>query len=51
MNTKKNKITKSPDVSKLKAVEIDQRTKIYIPIDADPEIARKRYLSKFKTLK
>ncbi|MDX2414424.1 MAG: hypothetical protein QNK33_04475 [Bacteroidales bacterium] len=33
----------SPDLSKQQEVIIDFRTKIYIPLDADPEEARKRF--------
>jgi len=35
----------TPDMSKLKAVMIDRRTMIYVPIDVDPETARARYWS------
>jgi hypothetical protein len=35
---------KSPDLSKLKEVIIDHRTRIYIAPDADVEEARNRYL-------
>ena len=35
---------KSPDLSKLKEVVIDVKTKIYIPVDADPEEAKSRFL-------
>lgn len=41
----------SPDLSKLQEVEIDFRTKIYIALDADPEEARLRYLSRFNSMK
>jgi hypothetical protein len=34
-----------PDMSKLKAVVIDNRTRIYVPLDVDPEKARARYWS------
>jgi hypothetical protein len=34
-----------PDTTKLKAVIIDARTVIYIPLDADPVKARARYWS------
>jgi hypothetical protein len=34
----------SPDLSKLKEVIIDHRTKIYIAPDADVEEAKNRYL-------
>jgi hypothetical protein len=39
----------SPDLSKLKEVTIDHRTKIYIPLDADIEEARRRYLCRITT--
>jgi len=43
---------KSPDLTKLQAVVIDMRTIIYISIDADPEEAKSRYISRlgFKKL-
>ncbi len=44
MFEKKNVILKSPDLSKLREVIIDHRTKIYIALDADIEEARNRYL-------
>lgn len=44
MIEKKNAIIKSPDLSKLKEVVIDHRTKIYIPLNADIEEARNRYM-------
>ena len=34
---------KSPDLSQLQEVIIDHRTRIYIPLSADPKEARKRY--------
>jgi hypothetical protein len=37
-------IDKSPDLSKLKEVIIDHKTKIYILPDADIEEAKNRYL-------
>jgi hypothetical protein len=51
MFEKKPNIVKSPDLSKLKEVIIDHRTKIYIALDADIEEARSRYLSRNKTMK
>ncbi len=45
MHEKKN--VKSPDVKALQAVVIDSRTRIYIPLDADPEEAKNKYLSRF----
>lgn len=35
-----------PDMSKLKAVVIDRKTIIYVPLDVDPETARARYWSR-----
>jgi hypothetical protein len=46
MFEKKPTSFKSPDLSKLKEVIIDHRTKIYIALDADIEEARDRYLSR-----
>ena len=46
MIEKKINLAKSPDISKLQEVFIDHRTKIYIPMDADIEEARERYLSR-----
>jgi hypothetical protein len=43
---KKQNTFKSPDINKLQVVIIDKRTKIYIPRSADPEEARRRYLSR-----
>ncbi len=37
---------KTPDLSNLKEVVIDERTKIYIPKDADAEEAKNKFLSK-----
>jgi hypothetical protein len=45
MLEKKPIIFKSPDLSKLKEVVIDHRTKIYIAPGADVEEAKSRYLS------
>jgi len=46
MLDKKPNIIKSPDLTKLKEVVIDHRTKIYIAPDADIEKARERYLTR-----
>lgn len=46
MNFKKQNVFKSPDTSKMQEVVIDQKTKIYISVGADPEEARKRYLER-----
>ena len=51
MFDKKQNIFKSPDLSKMKEVIIDHRTKIYISPDADVEEARSRYLSRMSTKK
>ncbi len=44
MFEKKPNVFKSPDLSKLKEVVIDHRTKIYIAPGADIEEAKNRYL-------
>jgi hypothetical protein len=49
MFEKKTSTFKSPDLSQLKEVIIDHRTKIYIAPDADSEEARNRYLSRIAT--
>jgi ribosomal protein L7Ae-like RNA K-turn-binding protein len=46
MSEKKANNFESPNVSKLQAVAIDNKTTIYIAQDADPEEAKKRYLSR-----
>lgn len=51
INENRNTNFKSPDVSKMQEVVIDFKTKLYIPIGADPEEARKRYLSRFEPKK
>lgn len=43
MYEKKQAIHKAPDLTKMQAVVIDNRTTIYIAVDADPKEARKRY--------
>ncbi|NLU37788.1 MAG: hypothetical protein GXX78_02750 [Bacteroidales bacterium] len=45
MIEKKQNHISSPDMSKLKVVVIDARTRIYVPLDEDPEVARARYWS------
>ena len=47
MFDKKQNSVKSPDLNKMQEVIIDVRTKIYIPLEADPAEARTRYLSRF----
>ena len=46
MSENKQTLFKSPDLSKLREVVIDHRTKIYIPLNADVEEAKNRYLSR-----
>ena len=46
MQTKKQNTFKSPDTSKMQEVKIDERTRIYIPLGADPVEARNRYLAR-----
>ncbi|HKL33512.1 MAG TPA: hypothetical protein VJ919_13315 [Tangfeifania sp.] len=50
-DNKKNAAVKSPDLENLQAVVIDLRTKIYIPVGADPEEARKRYFARLEEKK
>lgn len=51
MPDNKPNITKSPDLSRLKEVIIDHRTRIYIAPDADPELAKEKYLNRLKNKK
>jgi len=44
MSEKKGNNFESPNISKLQAVVIDNKTTIYIPLDADPEEAKSRYM-------
>ena len=46
MFEKKAVVFKSPDLSKLREVIIDHRTKIYIAPGADIDEARNRYLTR-----
>jgi len=46
VENKKQFVFKSPDLSKLQEVVIDLRTRIYIPLGADPEEAKVRYLAR-----
>jgi hypothetical protein len=46
MYEKKQVVFKSPDLSGLKEVIIDHKTRIYIHPSADPEEAKKRYLQR-----
>ncbi|MEL7588988.1 MAG: hypothetical protein AAGU19_19920 [Prolixibacteraceae bacterium] len=45
MFEKKQNNFSTPDMSQLKAVVIDKRTRIYVPFDVDPEVACARYWS------
>lgn len=51
MYEKKQNDFKSPDLTKLQEVVINHRTKIYIPVGADPEEAKSRYLIKHSVKK
>lgn len=44
MKEKKPINYQSPDLSKLQGVAVDHKTTIYIPLGADPERAKNRYL-------
>lgn len=46
MFEKKAIVYKTPDLSKMKEVIIDHRTKIYIAPDADADEAKTRYLAR-----
>lgn len=46
MNEKKPNTFKSPDLSKLKEVIIDNKTKIYISPDADIDEAKEKYFNR-----
>jgi hypothetical protein len=43
MQERKQIVFKTPDVTKMQEVVINQRTKIYIAVGADPDEARSRY--------
>jgi hypothetical protein len=43
MAEKKQNNCVSPDISKLKSVIIDRRTRIYVPLNVSSEEARDRY--------
>lgn len=43
---KKQEKFEAPDISRLKEVIIDHRTRIYIPQEADAEEAKFRYLNR-----
>ena len=48
MNDKKQISFKSPDLSKLQLVVINERTRIYVAEGDDPAEAKSRYLSKLE---
>jgi len=48
MYEKKQPVFHSPDLSKMQVVVIDNRTRIYIAIDADPEEAKLKYISRLE---
>jgi hypothetical protein len=48
MYEKKQPVFHSPDLSKMQVVVIDNRTRIYIAIDADPEEAKLRYITRLE---
>jgi hypothetical protein len=49
MFEKKTAVFKSPDLSKMKEVIIDHRTKIYIDPEQDSAEAKDRYLARLLT--
>lgn len=51
MIEKKPVVHNSPDLSKMKEVVIDHRTRIYIALDADADEAKSRYLANLKNRK
>jgi hypothetical protein len=48
MYEKKQIVFKSPDLGKLQVVVIDDRTRIYVALDADPIETRNRYIEKLE---
>jgi hypothetical protein len=51
MFEKKQQEIKTPDLTKMQMVIIDVKTRIYIPVGADPEEARSRYFSRLDSKK
>ena len=51
MFEKKTVEIKTPDLKKMQEIIIDLRTRIYVPIEEDPQKARERYMTKFQTMK
>ena len=50
MFDKKASDFKSPDLTKMQEVIIDYRTRIYIPMGADPKKAKSDYLSRYRAM-
>jgi hypothetical protein len=46
MREKKQNNFQSPDLNKMQSVQVDFKTKIFIPIGADPVKAKSRFLEK-----
>ena len=46
MQEKKQQVFKTPDITRMQEVVINDRTKIYIAIGADAEEARSRYMAR-----
>jgi hypothetical protein len=46
MSDKKQNGFKSPDLSKMQIVVIDEKTRIYVDLEDDPEEAKQRYLER-----
>ncbi|MBL7971476.1 MAG: hypothetical protein JNL03_08145 [Prolixibacteraceae bacterium] len=51
MFEKKQSDFKTPDLTKLQEVIIDVKTRIYIPVGADPKEARSRYFQRLESKK
>jgi len=51
MLEKKQSTFNSTDLNKMQEVVIDFRTKIYIGLNENPELAREKYLSRFTRMK
>ena len=51
MFEKKQSSYTTPDITKMQEVIIDVKTRIYIPVGADPKEARSRYLARISAKK
>ena len=51
MSDKRQNGFKSPDLSKLQLVVIDEKTRIYVDIKEDPEKAKQNYLERLENRK